>query len=40
MVGLLTKAADNEEVESFNEDHEGIVEEITSKKRALIITKM
>ena len=40
MAGLLTKAANNKEVESSSEDYKGIMEETTGKKRALTTTKM
>ena len=40
MAGLLSKAANNKEVKSSNKDHKGIVEETTSKKRALTTIKM
>jgi len=40
VAGLLTKAANNKEVESSSKDHKGIVEETTSKKRVLTTTKI
>ena len=40
MRGILIKAAANKEVEFSSKDYKGIVEEATSKKRALTTTKM
>ena len=36
----MTKAAANKEVKSFSEDHEGVIEAATGKKKILTITKM
>ena len=40
MVGFLIKAAANKKTKFFNKDYKSVIEEATSKKKVLIITKM